>query len=425
MNNITKINNKNIIKIPNTQASLLSIRLPLHLPLRLLSRLPLFLFLFMLSLLFLSTTSFAAGEFSKIITDDIPNSIREISNSLFGGFTSGTCDPPGEWTTGGAPRWVWLNETVLVGFIIVLIALMIYMAGIVFQSQNLIGIAREEFFQMFFTFIRLVFQFSAVAATSAFYIFSVAGGGDPVYAAQTYIDASMLFSIRLINDMVNNLSFLLAYNMVIHTLFSATMWFGVTFRAMFTFNLGPVLKPVVDIIGFSMQFMSVGIGEWVLHLTTLCMIKRFTWALFIPISMLLRTISFTRGAGDTLFCLIFAFSVVYPFMIITNYEIYKLMLPYLSDNQNAVYDFINSTGLSGVGGIVIGLSFLMAGAIIPLFLSAGLTVAYELIRNSVFYIIMMTILLPFINIFVTLTAAREFARLFNVDVNFMAFVKLI
>ena len=69
--------------------------------------------------------------------------------------------------------------------------------------------------------------------------------------------------------------------------------------------------------------------------------------------------------------------------------------------------------------------FLMAGVFMPFFLGGALGLAFELIRGAVYYIVIMSLLLPFLNLFVTLTAAKEIAAFFRVDVNFMSFLKII
>jgi hypothetical protein len=203
------------------------------------------------------------------------------------------------------------------------------------------------------------------------------------------------------------------------------MWFGVTWRAMYSFNLGPVLKPLIDIIGTALQFLSLGISEWMLHIVTLCIIKRWAWGLFIPLGMLLRSFPYTRNGGEALLALTFALVIIYPFMFLFDYEVHKVMQGNLVDASSAVSSFIHKSGILAVFGSVLIIMFLMAGVFMPFFLGGALTLAFELIRGAVYYIVIMSLLLPFLNIFVTLTAAKESAAFFKVDVNFMSFLKII
>jgi hypothetical protein len=235
----------------------------------------------------------------------------------------------------------------------------------------------------------------------------------------------MAFSRLMVSDMVSHYSMLLMYNMVIHTLYSSTMWVGVTWRAMYSFNLGPVLKPLIDIIGSALQYLSLGISEWLLHIVTLCLIKKWTWGLFIPMSVLLRAFPYTRNAGEALFALVFALALFYPFMFIFDYEVHKIMKYNLVDSQKALSSFLHKSGILALFGSVLVAVFLMAGVFMPFFLGGALNLAFELVRSAVYYIVIISIFLPFINIFVTLTAAKEIAGFFRVDVNFMSFLRII
>lgn len=373
--------------------------------------------------------------------------VGSMFDSIFGwAAAGGSCEAPG--TPAGTGSWLnfaymaWLAPIGLILFILVMIYILIYLAGLLLQSQNLVHIAKEEFFQVGLTALRVVFITATILAANQWYTMNIpAGTRDPIYSgARTYIDASINFSQLMVKDMATNFSSLLMYNMIIHTLFSATMWFGVTWRAMFSFNLGPVLKPLIDILAFSMQFLGVGIGEWVVHIATLCIIKKWSYALFIPVGMLMRAIPFLRGAGDAFLALILSFSLFYPFMFIVSYEAYKLMGCNVfgafsseaggarcgsADPNSPLMRFIQDYGAIGAFGIFSAVLLIMGGVFIPFFLSGGLSIAFELVRSAVFFIVIMSLVLPLISIFMTLNAARETARFFNVDINFFAFVRLI
>jgi hypothetical protein len=203
------------------------------------------------------------------------------------------------------------------------------------------------------------------------------------------------------------------------------MWFGVTWRAMYSFNLGPVLKPLIDIVGSALQYLSLGISEWLLHIVTLCLIKRWTWGLFIPLSVLLRAFPYTRNAGEALFALSFSLALFYPFMFIFDYEVHKIMKDNIVDPEKALNSFMHRSGILSVVGVTIVMMLFTAGVLMPFFLGGALNLAFELVRSAVYYIVILGIFLPFLNIFVTLTAAKELAAFFKVDVNFMAFLKII
>ena len=345
-------------------------------------------------------------------------------------FGPGSCGD--QWVTSpsgqGLVIGMWLAPAVLAAVVVVIGVAIVYMLGQLMSSPAMIALAKEELFQSGLTIFRVGFLIATLVAADMWYGLSAGGTGDRIYnnpSNRNMIDAAMGFSRLMVSDMVNHYSMLLMYNMVIHTIYSSTMWFGVTWRAMYSFNLGPVLRPLIDILGSALQFLSLGISEWLLHIVTLCLIKKWTWGLFIPMGMLLRAIPHTRGAGEALIALTFALAVFYPFMFVFDYEVHKILKYNVVDPQQAVGSFFNRSGILSVFGTVLVAMFLMAGVFVPFFLGGALTVAFELIRGSVYYIVIMSLILPFLNIFITLTAAKEMAAFFKVDVNFMSFLKII
>jgi len=341
-------------------------------------------------------------------------------------FGPGQCGD--EWVETGAIVGKWIIPAVMVIIIVIMGIAIIYMMGQLFSLPNLIAIAKDEAFQVGVTIARILIIIAALSAGHTWYTLAAQGSTDDIYGNPyntDMMDAAMAFARLMVSDMINHYSMLVMYNMVVHTIFSSTMWFGVTWRAMYSFNLGPVLKPLIDIIGSALQFLSLGMSSWLLHVVTLCLIKRWMWVLFIPMSILLRAFPHTRNAGEALFALAFALALFYPFMFIFDYEAHKIMVWNIADPKDAVSNFIHRSGLLSVLAPVIAVMFLMAGVFMPFFLGAALTIGFELIYGAIYYIVIMSLLLPFLNIFVTLTAAREMASFFQVDVNFMSFLKII
>ncbi len=343
--------------------------------------------------------------------------------SMYDAFSPGYCGP-NQFTFDSG----WISMTLLALMTVFMVVILIYMAGHMVQSPTLIATAKEEWYQIFMTLLRIVFIFSILFVTTQWFGIRTSNMSDPIYGLPNmslHIDAAMAFSRMMITEMVTTFSNLVMYNMVIHTIFSATMWFGITWRAMYSFNMGPVLKPLIDLVGMALQFLSLGIGEWMLHLIMLCLIKKWTWSLFIPVGIFLRAFPQTRGAGEALFAIVFALALIYPLMFLVTYETHKIMKGNLIEGDGAIRSFVQKSGILAVAGSVVVTMFLFAGVFFPFFVGMALDLAFELIRNAVYYAVIMSILLPFLNIFITLTAAREFARFFSVDVSFMSFVKVI
>jgi hypothetical protein len=380
----------------------------------------------------------ALGDYFDTVTTDLNSagdSFVEAGAALGGGV--GTTATSVYQTFGPArcgDLWIdpdsyigpWFVPTVLVGMIVLFGVVIVYMAGQLLSSQNLIAMAKEELFQTGMTFVRVIFLIGLLVVQQAWYSVNAAGTADPIYSNNDkMIDAAMAFARQMVSDMTKHYSMLLIYNMVIHTIFSSTMWVGSTWRTMYSFNLGPVLKPLIDIVGSALQFLSVGLSSWLLHIVTLCLLKKWAWSLFIPFSMLLRAFPYTRNAGEALFALMIALAVFYPFMFLFDYEVHKVMQYNIVDSESAMSNFIHKSGILSVLGSVLIIMFLMAGVFVPFFLGSALSLAFELIRGAVYYIVIMSLLLPFLNLFVTLTAAKETAAFFRVDVNFMSFLKII
>jgi len=351
--------------------------------------------------------------------------------SVYQAFMPASCDPSLAGTGGAgwtAILLMWLEPTVFTVVIISMALAAIYMISQLLNSPPLSQLAKDEAWQLILTMVRVIFVGMGILAGQTFFSLAVSGSHDLIYnnANNVYmIDDAMAFSRMMLSDISTHYSMLILYNMVLHTIYSSTMWFGVTWRAMYSFNLGPVLKPLIDVVGTSLQFLSLGMSEWLLHIITLCLIKKWVFVLFIPLSIILRAIPYTRSAGEALFALSFALYLFYPTMFLVDYEVHKIMKNNIADAQSAMQSFINKSGIMTVFGSVLVVMFLMAGVFMPFFLGGALTIAFELIRGAVYYVVIISILLPAINIFITLTAARETARFFNVDVNFMAFLKVI
>src|SRR3989344_1114512 len=340
----------------------------------------------------------------------------------------GQCSDP--WQTTFA---VGQLRNVFLIIVIVSMALgILYMVGQFLQSPKILATVKDEFFQLLQMSTIVMSLYLLTQGADMWYAFNTQGIdlGDPVAqrlydSSPTIIDASMAYSRLMIFKITSDLSTLAIFNSVIHTLYTSTLWVGINFRTMWTFNLGPALKPIIDILGTTMQFLGVAIGEWMLHLIMLCLIKTWRWGLLFPLSMILYMIPHTRSAGSALFAIVFALEMLYPMMFVANYEIYRLTSLTLLDNEYLVGQFFETSGLQGLSLLTVVLTFMMAGVLMPFFAGASITLMFELIRNAIYYFVIISLLLPFINIFVTLTFAREAAKAFGANVNFMAFLRLI
>ncbi|MBI5046526.1 hypothetical protein HZC07_02220 [Candidatus Micrarchaeota archaeon] len=402
------------------------------------------LFLILLFMISLSFANAFKSYFDSTVTDlnSLGNDFVKTGSTVVGGgqavvnnaldaFKPNSCGE--EWGVGGfaALRTItlWLAPAVFIGTIVMVGVAIIYMLGQFLSSPQLIALAKDEGYQTGLTFIRVMFVSLALFSASTWYSLTARSSStDPIYSDPNnlnMIDSAMAFSRLMVSNIATQYSMLLLYNMVLHTIYSSTLWFGVTWRAMYSFNLGPVLKPLLDVVGTSLQFLSLGLSEWLLHIVTLCIIKKWSWSFFIPAGMLLRSLPYTRQAGEALISLAFVLTLIYPFMFLFDYETHKILSNNIVDAKSAMSSFVNKSGIFSVFGSVVAVMMLMGGVFVPFFLGGALNLSLELVRGAVYYVVIISLLLPFLNIFVTLTAAKEFSKLFGFEVNYLSFLKII
>ncbi len=367
--------------------------------------------------------------------DDIQENTKTAIDGTIGWVwnpTTNACeDPWAPQAVGGSGMSLsLLYPSLIIIFTVVMFTILVYLFGIFFQIQNLIIFAKDQLWESVWALIRVSFFFGVIAAGTGWFggtinVNDIEHKGIYDGARSTYhIDLAMAFSKNMVYKMSENVGFLLVYNTVIHTIYSATMWVGVTWRAMWSFNLGPALKPLIDLIGMVLQLLFVALGEWIVHLVTLCVIKKWSWSLFIPFALIVYVFPPTRGSGSALLALFLVITLIYPMMFVVNAEVYRVTKYYLSDATGMLNTFFNG-GIFGVVGLVGAAMILMGGALAPFLFNSAIAIAFELVKNSLYFIVMMGLLLPFMNIFITLTAARETAKAFGTDVNFMSFIKII
>ncbi len=374
---------------------------------------------------------------------DLSEKTKTAADSTIGWvWEQGNCEDPWLNQPNGLGILNLLGPSLMVILIVIMFNTLFYLFAVLFQLPNFIAIAKDEYWQTAWTLVRLWFIFLCIIATNALWfpgaidpnssenqgIYDGSQRLDPLtrsYVPSSYhIDLAIAFSKNMVYKISENIGFLLLYNTIIHTIYSATMWVGVTWRSMWSFNLGPVLKPLIDLVGIVLQFLFVAVGEWILHIVTLCIIKKWSFSLFIPVAIFIRSFPVTRGAGDALLALFFALTLFYPVMFIVDAEVYRVTQAYLVDGSSVLSSFFTG-GIFGSVGLIAVVMMLLGGVMVPFMLNSAIPIAFALVKNAVYFIVIMGFVLPFLNIFVTLTAAREIAKAFGVDVNFMAFVRVI
>lgn len=354
--------------------------------------------------------------------------ISEGVKALFASFQTASCEPAIIRDDPIAIISAWLGPAMIaiVGICFALGA--IYIFGQFMSMPNLIALAKDEGYQTVITVIRVLFVAATIYAGTVWYSLATHSSTDPVYKdSKDMLDAAMSYSRLMTFRISENYSALIIYNMLVHILYTATMYVGTNFRSMYNFHMGPVLKPFIDLVGVGLQFLSLALGEWVAHLITLCFIKKWAWAFFIPVGILLRALPPTRDVGEAIFMLVMALGTIYPFMFMVNYEIHKLVEPNMADPMMTIQAIASNIGITKIATVALALTMFGGGGavLVPVLIGSLTMGAFNLMKVATYYIIIISIFLPFLNIFITLTLAREWARVFNVNVNYMSFLRIL
>lgn len=403
-------------------------------------------FVFIISLIFLSCALYAQqtaqpteSDFQNFISDTV-DTINNVADAfirtgsvtvtaassgvtlMFAALSTGSCEP--------APVFFdYLELTILALIIVIFAEALIYMIGQIFQMPNLIVFVKNESITILFTIINVLVIIGIITSGNYFYkiVTSNIPPTDPVYYGKdTYIDAAIAFTRLMVAEISKNYTAMVLFNTLLHIFYTATMYVGTNFRSMYNFNLGTALKPFIDLVSIGLQSMGLALGEWLAQGILLCFIKKWSWSLFIPLSIFLRAFPQTRQVGVALFSLMIALLIMYPIMFIIMYETHKLLQPYLVDNLEQLKDIVAKSGVFGLTGMALAFGILGGGALIPLICGVIAVGTYDLLRNSVYYVVIMGAVLPFFSVFITLTYAREIAgRLGAADVNYMSFLKII
>jgi hypothetical protein len=189
-----------------------------------------------------------------------------------------------------------------------------------------------------------------------------------------------------------------------------------------------VLKPLVDGVGTMASLLGFAAAEWIVHLAILCYIKRYMLSLLLPVGIILKSFPQTRGGGNAIIAICVAFFLVYPLMLVMNYQAYEYkygLLPERSGVEALVSDFLGTSGiltLAVYSIIMLGMVKTIPGLIA---ISLVLNAFMDMYTDVIYTVFVLSIFLPLVNIFVTFTFAREIAKYFGTEINIAAFAKMI
>ncbi len=292
-------------------------------------------------------------------------------------------------------------------------------------------------------------------------LFSLVGGVDYYFlkASIEYVDKG----IAILTDSYLKLVFA---NFVFATLFNLDVPLiqrgGMIFASV---NLGFVSKPLTDSVMLLANMMQTSLTEWVVRRITLCLTPSLVILYLFPIGALLRGLYFTRGAGSAMLALAFSLFFFYPFLNFISYKIFEVgesfmdvnlvsptakeladMAKYITITAGVVWGlayFLNygvnlikelgdAVGLSISPGITSVLSLPTRAVSFIYYLSlivflVGLVMGHIplLFRDLFTFVVSYGVVLPAINIYLTLVLAIELSKVFGMQVDLSAFMRLI
>lgn len=297
-------------------------------------------------------------------------------------------------------------------FIIAMAIALMYMAGQFFQLPHIIALSKSELNELMIT---------AVVAILVIGFLSTLGFN---FSAK-----AMAYSYKMLYKVSHYSSILITANVVLNSIYTAYIPIGPIRRAL-TIQLGPALRPIIDAVSFSLQFLITTFGEWVAFTFIFCFIEKWFLPLFFPVGLFLRSFPQTRAGGNALIGFALSLSTVYPFMFAIDDLIFEKQFP--QSMQLSVDYFLSvlktiimQLTIGGVGAIFGMLSLIY---ISPIMIAALIVTAYmflDVLVEVLHLIVIFSLVLPVLNIFITLSMAREFSRLLGTEISISAFAKLI
>ncbi len=364
-----------------------------------------------------------------------------VSAVLLSGCAGLTASPIGGGGPAALPDWVLVSiVAILTSFILIAI---VYMAAHLVSSQELIAWAKNEFMQniavtIMFGILIVFFSFLDTMLIPGITANSLGGpydltGNNMFTAAESYL-------VNLTAIFVSEFTALLYLNVAMGLFQDATirvMPMGIGFMI----QPGSLFTPLFHFVGYALNFLGIAMWAVQLQFAILQFSKMYMFHVFLPLGIVFRSLPFTRSVGAALIAVALAFYVVYPLTFLLNMAIFDnhysiVNHPLLITTLNAqIFQFSEGDILNtGTPLDLINLMWFIAKLILSVGLNAvalPLHMCFMLfgdgaIIEEMFYsIVVFTMILPIINVFITLTFARGFANIFGADVDLSSITRLI
>ena len=328
--------------------------------------------------------------------------------------------------------WDWVPMALLALTAWVFVLAIAYMLSMGLSIPRLTAWTKNELFQTFASALLIGLIVSSFVLMQSFSANVVPGGS---------LGAAKAYSVKMRNTLLSDFVVISAVNNFISSYASLNINL-MPGRMGVQFQIGPALRPLLDALGLLMNSLIAGIGAWSGHELLLCFIERNMLNFFLPIGLFLRAIPFTRSAGAAFISLSLSFYFVYPLMINLNEQIvaphYKNMW---NPDVKSGFGFVGGVKsmLAGASTFVLmggwfaygfamffGVGFLTFNAVVTgLILFVIVPILIAAAKQVYFSILIVSIILPFFNIFVTLALAREIAKYMGTDINLSTLTQLL
>ncbi len=262
--------------------------------------------------------------------------------------------------------------------------------------------------------------------------------------------------------------FITFFSGMVHLMSSIHFYFKLKLIG-FSVQLGTALAPVVHLVSTLNTGANLALGHWLLQGFILQYIECFTLDLILPIGIIMRVFSPMRGFGDVLISISIGLLIIYPLMLnlnavhaitvygtrlpsgeyalskeqvvesvfgdaalrmLTYYMAYQLPILGLNQLQQRVIPFLDNPeaqnilrrfGTATIYSVFTVIFLYINWLFFLIILRILISMAYEII----FFVLVMSIIWPAINIFVTLLCTKAIAKFLGTEFNISAIARLL
>lgn len=272
-----------------------------------------------------------------------------------------------------------------------------------------------------------------IIAVSFLYTFVHQSGG------YYYLNEAIEYNQKVIKHVLGNIGIFTIFSTIMYLLYGLTIYIPIIPLMpliRFTITIGQALRPIIDMIFQNSNMLAVITIEWLTMQAILCMIKTWWLSLLLPLGVLFRSLSITKDAGNTLIALAIGMYFLYPILMTINYDIYEMQIGKAATSGITNFDlflgqvktfFFGDIGTVVSSIIIFGLltSFTGGAFLIVTAIMGLIQLLQNTILDTIFLIFIISMFLPALNVFITLTFIMELGKLLGTDINVSALTKII